>query len=78
MEEMGKTIELEGKHRKYVFEEKDFRLTFQLFGKYVRGCDDKFRIKISSKKDKIIQNDWDKTRKSGFKKAIKICAQAFE
>jgi hypothetical protein len=77
MEEIGKTVEAEDKHRKYVFEERDYRVTFQLFGKYVRGCDDKFRIKIRSKKDKMIQNDWDNLRKSGFKKAIKICTIAF-
>ena len=61
----------------FLFEEMDYRLNISIDEYFAIGFDDGFLIDVKSSMEEISQNEWDKMRKTGFQKAIKLIKKAF-
>jgi hypothetical protein len=77
MKSIGKHCNKIDNIRKYDFIEKDYKLTFSLFDRCLKGQGNRFRINIRPDRPVKFQNRWDNIRKTGFKKAINILKQIF-
>ena len=61
----------------FLFEEIDYMLNISIVEYYIRGSKDGFLLDVKSNIEEISQNEWDKMRKTGFQKAIKLIKKAF-
>ena len=61
----------------FLFEEIDYRLNISIDEYFARGFDDGFLLDVKSRMEEISRNEWDKIRKTGFQKAIKLIKKAF-
>ena len=61
----------------FLFEEIDYKLNISIDEYYIRGSKDGFLLDVKSNIEEISQNEWDKIRKTGFRKAINIIKKAF-
>ena len=77
MEDIGKNWYTEDNVIRYVFYDRDYRLTFSLFDQCLKDYGNRFKINVRSNKIVKLQDRWDNIRKTGFKNAINILKQIF-
>jgi hypothetical protein len=77
MEDIGKHCKTKDNVSRYVFYEKDYRLTFSLFDKCLKDYGNRFRINVRSNTIVKLQDRWDNIRKTGFENAVNILKQIF-